>query len=246
MPRRNWLFTDEFAVTAVTARRVLATLAYKGLMLSVTHDVSDSEHLTSVVEHISTEPYRVLLDQPPDAAKGGEVFRERDTLTLVWTHAGMRFGAHGQVERVRSHDAIPAYEVRIDEPVYRQQRREAFRVPVGPQDGLSGQLTVHDRTPALEPILKDLSATGCRLALDIDRVVEAKLEPGVGGELSLTFPGCAAVLSSKLQIIWSESAGGGMMDFGATWIEPEGDFLSQVQSFVFKKERLLLKRRAGQ
>ncbi|HYW77306.1 MAG TPA: PilZ domain-containing protein [Gammaproteobacteria bacterium] len=246
MPKRESLLTDEFAVTGVPARRVLATLAHKGLMLSVTHEASGREHLTSVVDQISTEPCRILLDQPPDADKGREVFRVRDTLIMVWTNIGMRFGARARVEAVRTHDAIPAYEIRIEEPVYRQQRREAFRVPVGPQDGIGAQLTVDDQKPALEPVLKDLSATGCRLALDIEWVVEAELEPGARGKLSLTFPKRSNALSSQLRIIWTERAGAGVVDLGATWLEPKDEFVSQVESFIFRKERLLLKRRAGQ
>lgn len=246
MHKHETLFTAEFEVTGPGVRRVLQTLARKGLMLSVVREADLKEYVTGVVETaIDGDPCRLLLDQPANNADSRIVFAAGDVVRIAWSNMGVRFGARGRMISVRTAESVPAYEVRVDGAVYRQQRRKAFRVPVGPKDSVNAELVMHSSDGALTPKIKDLSETGCRLSLEIDRAFDAGLEPGVDAVLSVQFAGRSGAIASNVRIVWTERANNEIMDAGAAWVNPKGDFMSSIRRFVIQKERTLLQRRAG-
>lgn len=214
-------------------------------MLSVVSESTPNGCITSVIKRIGPRLDRLLLEQPPGLDADYHVFKQEQILQLIWTDAGMRFGARAEVVGISSRNRLPAYDVRIDSSVYRQQRREAFRVPVGPGDGLSARFWVDRGEDALIPSIKDLSAKGCRLSLPLGEALDMGVSSDFVASLTVEFRNDGKVHSSKLCVVWTARISDELMEVGTCWIEPSTPFVDSIERFVVGKERLLLQRRSG-
>lgn len=245
MPERDPLFTREFAVAGAAAQRILQTAKRKGLMVSVVGDRDTTERLTSVVGQVGDDPYALLLDQPAGTAPGQRVFGAGESVRLRWTDQGLHFGVQAQVVKVDTSVSPPLYQINADGGVFRMQRREAYRVPVGPNDSVHARLSIIQGAEPIIPTVKDLSTTGARLSLELPKALEVGLERYLQAAFTLHLPQYESAITSELLVLWTERSNNQVMDFGARWIDPSSEFTTRIRRFVLQKEKLLLKRRGG-
>lgn len=246
VPDRDLLFTQEFAVSGATARRILRHAKRKGLMVTVVGDRSSTEWLTSVVDQMSGDPYALLLDQPVGTPADQPVFSLGESIRMRWTEQGLHVGVLARVVRVDSKASPPIYEIHIDGGVFRLQRRGAYRVPIGPNDAVRALLSVNADSEPLVPIIKDLSTTGVLLSLDLKQALDIGLERYMRAMFTLQLPlPDSEEVTSELFVLWTERISDQRMDFGARWLEPSIDFTISIRRFIVRKEKLLLKRHGG-
>lgn len=214
-------------------------------MISVFNDAKRDEYLTSIIDQLDHNAHQLVIDQPAKQPNDEAVFHTGDKLQVVWSELGMRLGMWSTVTDVYTEGRILSYAVETDGTVYRQQRRETFRVPVGPDDGVDAELIV-DRNNRIAASLNDLSVTGCRLSLPRDEAREAEVANHMRASVMLTFRHeDGAVFNAPIKVVWQEKSGEGRLDVGAAWEKAEEDFIALVRHFVVRKERTLLKRRTG-
>ena len=247
VPEHKSLFSEEFAVKGASASKILNRLARNGQMISVFPDDTKGEYLSSVIDQLDSEGRHIVLDQPAKAPSNEPVFDTDQRILIIWSELGMHLGVVGTVTAVNTHDRILSYRVELDGAVYRQQRRESFRVPVGPDDGISAELIVGRDADNLTARVKDISETGCRFAVSLEKAREAGIAKHMQAGAHLVFEHeDATTFDPEIKVVWLEKADGDVMDLGVTWgNRPDEDFVALVRHFVVRKERLLLKRRTG-
>lgn len=244
-PDFNSVFTAEYCLTTPQAERALNRLASNGQMLSVLPDHVDTNYLTSVIDQLDCHGHRLVLDQPAEQPNDQPVFSNEDTVRLIWSELGMRLGAHAQITRINDAERILSYEIQVKGEVYRQQRRDAFRVPVGPHDGLTAVLLLCDGSAELPATVKDVSKTGCRFGVDKAAAGKAGLTTHMRASVRLAFEHQETGFNPGFRVVWIEKVADEILDFGVAWEEPNENFIAMIENFVLHKERMLLKRRAG-
>lgn len=248
VPDFKSLFTSDFRVTGQQAQRILNRLSRNGQMLSVVPAGGDSTHkeyLTSVIDQLDRRGKRLVLDQPASTPHDEPIFTDDQPVDLIWSELGMRLGVHARITRVNNSGRILSYEIQTDDAVYRQQRRESFRVPVGLEDGVSAALVLSHETPELAVTVKDISATGCRFGIDKETGRDAELAVNMHSSARLLFDNYDSEFTANIRIVWIEKVAENVLDFGVAWENPDEDFVALVKTFIIHKERMLLKRRTG-
>lgn len=245
MSETDSLFSPEYAVTGGGARRVLKRLARRGLMLNLMTQGESDGRLASVIDQIGGEAGKLVLDQPPDLSHTLSEFARGQPIRLMWAEAGMRFGAQARVLRVYEQARSVSYEIAVEGSVYRQQRRQAFRVPVGPNDGVEVTFFLAGKPADLPATVKDISVTGCRFELSRRKLMAAGLARGREVGLRLLLDKGAQSFDCRMRVIWIRLANEEIADLGVAWIDPEDRLLEHIQRFVVRKERKLLKWRSG-
>lgn len=249
MPELDSLFEEQYALDEAGSRWALHELTRRSTLLSVVHAPGGPERLSRVFGRPGPNPSRLLLDHPADDAPLSPALKQDEVLHLYWLDHGVHFAAQVRVMRVHAKldgdGGVPAYEVELDGVVYRQQRRETFRVSVGPLDGVQARIRAQESSDMLNATVKDISATGCRLFLETEKAYALGVSAQSSITISLTLPGCPNPMTSAMVVLRAEPFEQRLLEIGARWINPDPEFTRQVERFIVQKQRALLKRRVG-
>lgn len=256
MSQSDSLFVPEYVLPGTLARQALLELTRKATLLSVSGQDGETQCLSSVLSSSEANPYRLLIDQPAAIAGTKPVLAPGEPVTLLWVDGGVHYAARGRIVRIAINESTnghPAYEIALSAEVYRQQRRRVYRVPVGPADAVHATLVLesNDAVKAvaepLRPTVKDLSVTGCRIFVEIDKAYEYCLTERTYARLSLRLGISQQIedLSSRTCVVREQRVGNGLLELGIAWIDPDPEFIRQIEGFVMNKQRAILKHRSG-
>lgn len=244
MPDHDNPFSPPYTLTAIELRRALQHLARHRLAISVIGGEPRAERSSNVAGAGESGRNAVIVEHPAGAPAEQPVFAEGDALELRWSESGVRYGAQARVLRLVAGEP-PSYELEVQPQVQRLERRKTERVPIeSDEDGVRAELRLDGDAAPLAATLRNLSADGCRLALPAQAAHAAGIAAGAQARLSLALPGGAAQ-QGRLLVLHVEHGDEHVLEFGASWVAPEADFIDRIARFVAIKQHALQHRRAA-
>ncbi|MGN8158782.1 PilZ domain-containing protein [Salinisphaera sp. RV14] len=234
MGQSTEFFSSENAVSGTAARGVLNRLAQLSVRVDVIRANFENVEPSRIIDLMMRGRVMQLeLDQPINASHATPRHNIGDELSLYWSDNGMRYGVRAVVAEVREEEAGLSYLLDVDDTVYRkQEERVNDRIPVEAGDGLKATLSAGRRSTRLNPVVKDISASGIRLSLSVREINAAELEPRLNAKLALTLPTANDPLRTHITIAWMQQINDQSCDFGCFWRQPPDIFLEPLERFI--------------
>lgn len=244
-PDADMLFVDENLVPGNAGKRAAHKLARLWAHLTLSGEHADNPRPVTIMDLIDEQRRRLELHQTLREKDNPPRFTEGQEVHVIGNDDGVPLGCRGHIEKVEPHADFLAYTVVLKGPIYRQERRNAFRVPVDGTDEVQAELHLSSQSAPLAGRVRDLSMTGCWLELDPDTQTAEDLESELkkGFTIALSMSSRRGATRNQAEVAWTAQSDTGALSAGVYWSHPEPEFTKQVRRFVMSKERELIKRR---
>lgn len=240
------LFSEEHRVSGPARRRILHTLTRIWEHLRITDADGTNPRRVTVMEPPEGEHCRIEVHQSIQSGERRPRLTEGQSVRVISSDNGVRIGTRGRVEGIVVHQDYIAYTLVFVGDTYRQERRNAFRVPVEAGDGVDAEIVLTPDADAIDCRVHDLSMTGAWLELSGDPSVlsEPELSADTPCTVGLALPDRPDLAYSDALTVWTDWSDAEGCHIGVTWRRPEPEFKRALRRFVMNKERELAKRRA--
>lgn len=173
-------------------------------------------------------------------------FNAGDHVRVVTTDDGITIGSWGRIEDMVAHRDYLSYTIVLQSHTYRQERRNAFRVPIERYDGVQAEIVPAAGDDPIDCRVRDLSMTGAWLELHGEPEPLAELDPAADTlfTIEITLLTSRGPIRSYARTVWSEWSEDEGFHLGIAWDQPEPEFNRDLRRFVMHKERELSQRRA--
>lgn len=240
------LFSEEHQVRGPARRRVLKTLTriWEHLLISDA-DGANTRRVT-VMEPPDDNDGRIEVHQSRPVVERQARFNAGDHVRVASTDDGIRIGSWGRIEDMAAQRDYLSYTLVLEGNTYRQERRNAFRVPIERDDGVHAEILWAPGDDPIDYRVRDLSMTGAWLELLGEPEPLAELEPAADTPctIALTLPTSRGPARSEARTVWSDWSEDEGFHLGIAWDQPEPEFSRELRRFVMRKERELSQRRA--
>lgn len=240
------LFSEEHNVSGPSQRRILDALTRVWQNLQITDAEGKNVRNVTVMEPPEGEHYRIEVHQSIQSDEYPTRLTKGQSVRVINSDDGVAIGAWGQIESVATYQTYFAYTLTFVGDTYRQERRNAFRVPIESGDSLDAYFILKSKADAIKCSVRDLSMTGAWL--------ELSEESSIPGENAMTFnthcnvglqlPGQKDIVYSDALLVWTDPSNDSSLHIGVTWSRPTPEFKRDLRRFVMNKERELAKRRS--
>lgn len=233
MPEVGEALDEVYVVSEVTARRILQDMARKSLRLRVTDAAGAHGRDAIVYGQLANDTERLLLKQSGDDPASLPLWQAGDAIRLRWSYRGARHWAEGRVLRVDAPERV--YEVDLEGQMYRSEQRASPRVSIGADHPIAAQLYVETAGELLDATVKNLSMSGCRLAVDARRLRYTEPEPHHRAFINLTLPPSEQIISNEVRIVWAARVAATTMHISVAWVAPIEKFSADVKRYLADK-----------
>lgn len=240
------LFSEEHRVKGPTRRRVLKTLTRVWEHLRISDQDGANTRRVTVIEPPEDNNCRIEVHESRPAVEQQARFNTGDRVRVASTDNGIRIGSWGHIENMATHRDYLSYTLVLEGDTYRQERRNAFRVPIENDDDVHAEIVLPPSDAPIECQVHDLSMTGAWLELSGESDSLANIEPGTDTPcvIALTLPTSREIVRSDARAIWTKWSENDGLYLGVTWDQPQPEFSRDLRRFVMHKERELSQRRA--
>lgn len=233
MPEAGEALIEGYVVSETTARRLLQDMAHQALELFLTDAKGTRARGAIVFDQFAGDTGHLVLKQPKRGPVSCPVFGVGDAVSLYWSYGGARYRANGRVLRVDGQER--AYEVGLESSIYRAQQRAERRVSIPSENPVVAQLYVETPGELLDAKVKNLSMSGCRLAVDAQRMCYTEPEPHHRAFINLPLPPRDQIISNEVRIVWAARVSANTMHISVAWVAPIEKFLANVKRYLVDK-----------
>lgn len=240
------LFSEAHHVSGPTRRRILNALTRIWENLQMTDADGTNVRRVTVMEPPEGDHYCIEVHQSIQPGEHLSRLTQGQFVRVINSGNDVPIGAWGRIESVTVHQDYIAYTLVFVGDTYRQERRNAFRVPIEAGDGVDADIVLTPDADTIYCHVHDLSMTGAWLELCGDSSVHDELDLAVNTHynVGLRLPDQKDLAYSDALIVWSDSSNDASWHIGVTWHRPEPEFERDLRRFVMTKERELAKRRS--
>lgn len=239
------LFSESNRVSGPARRRILHTLTRIWENLRITDADGANMRRVTVMEPPEGKHYRIEVHTIHFEKKQSRL-AEGQSVRVINSDNGVPIGAWGRIENVAPRQDTIVYTLGFPSEAYRNERRDAFRVPIETGDGVDAEILSTPDFDAITCHVHDLSMTGAWLEISRDSSEQNELDltPNSRYTVGLRLPNQKNLAYSDALIVWIDSSNDTSSHIGVTWDQPEPEFERDLRRFVMNKERELAKRRS--